>query len=222
MGKFHHPSFDRLDPAKRESILAIATEEFADKGFHGTSINGLAKKAGVPIGSLYSYFPSKEDLYLTVVDVGLGLLERAIGDLDPGRPLVETFETLLRRAMDYALESPNFQRIYLDATTHGLRDLAKRLSTDLESVVLSLYHNAIPAAVQRGEVRQDLELGAMAMVLDNLIVMFQFSFASDYHRDRLRLFLGLADDEPVDYESLIQSMVAFVRKALQPDPQRSS
>jgi AcrR family transcriptional regulator len=44
---------------RREKILAAATALFASKPFDDISYNDLADHAGVPVGSLYHFFPSK-------------------------------------------------------------------------------------------------------------------------------------------------------------------
>lgn len=212
--RFHTATFDNIGEDKREALLAVALSEFADKGFSATSVNALARKAGVSIGSLYSYFPSKEDLFLTVAARGHDLLERAIADIDPEGPFAETFGLLLRRARDYALSSPELNLVYLDATTQGLRHLSERLSGSLESVSAALYRKMLEAAVRRGEARAGLEVGPAAFCLDNLILLFQFSFASDYYRERLRIFLGLGEGEALDEEVLMAGIVEFARRAV--------
>jgi TetR/AcrR family transcriptional regulator len=211
---FHTKTFENIDEARRDFILGVAIKEFADKGFNGTSINGLARKAKVSIGSLYSYFHSKDELFLTVCAKGHDLLEHALADIDPEAGLFSTYRTMLTRARDYARSNPELNLIYLDATTQGLRHLARRLSGNLESVTASLYRRVLEAAVRKGEVRAGIDIGAAAFCLDNLIVLFQFSFCSDYYRDRLRIFLGLAENEEIDENGLIEAMLDFTRAAM--------
>jgi AcrR family transcriptional regulator len=43
-----------------EDIVAAAAALFAERGFDGTSMNAIAKAAGLTIGSIYQYFPSRE------------------------------------------------------------------------------------------------------------------------------------------------------------------
>jgi TetR/AcrR family transcriptional regulator len=212
--RFHTETFEKIDSSRREAILSVALAEFADKGFNGTSVNGLARKAGVSIGSLYSYFPSKEDLFLTVADIGHALLEKAISDIDPAAGLFESYGAILRKARDYAKSNPELNLVYLDATTQGLRHLARRLAGSLEAITIDLYRRVIGAAIASGELRPDIDVGAAAFCLDNLVVMLQFSFSSDYHRDRLRLFLGLGEDAAIDEDALLEAMLDFARRAL--------
>lgn len=211
--RFHTATFEKADESRREALLAVAIRAFADKGYNGTSVNAIAREAGVSIGSLYSYFPSKEDLFLSIIERGRGLLEAELGMIE-GLGLMEAFEALLRAAARAAKAEPEINQIYLDATTQGLRGMAERLSRGIEEMSASFYRRLLDGAAARGELRPGLELGAAAFCLDNLLLLFQFSFSSAYYRDRLRIFLGLGMDEEPDEEGLIRSIVEFARGAL--------
>jgi len=65
------PRFDRLDPDKRQRILAVAAVEFAAHGFTGASINRIIEEAGISKGAAYYYFDDKADLFATVIRHGL-------------------------------------------------------------------------------------------------------------------------------------------------------
>ena len=49
--------------ARREVIVATATEVFAERGYDGASIDEIARRAGVSAPVLYDHFGSKQDLY---------------------------------------------------------------------------------------------------------------------------------------------------------------
>src|SRR3954469_14460843 len=51
-----------------EAILAATAKVLAKEGYEGASTNRIAKVAGVSVGSLYQYFPSKEALVSAVID----------------------------------------------------------------------------------------------------------------------------------------------------------
>ncbi len=59
----------RLKAAERRAtILAVAKVLFADKGYHGVSVDEIAKRLGVSPAVLYQHFPSKEALYESVLN----------------------------------------------------------------------------------------------------------------------------------------------------------
>lgn len=49
--------------ARREEILDAARRVFAERGFRGTTIADIAEGAGIALGTIYLYFPSKEDVF---------------------------------------------------------------------------------------------------------------------------------------------------------------
>lgn len=54
--------FEEIRTVKKELIMNAALEEFAEHGYHASSINKITKRAGVSKGLLYNYFESKEAL----------------------------------------------------------------------------------------------------------------------------------------------------------------
>ncbi len=60
----------RKDADKRQLILGEAKRMFAGKGYDATSMAALAKHIGIPVGSLYTYFESKEALLNTIIEEG--------------------------------------------------------------------------------------------------------------------------------------------------------
>jgi AcrR family transcriptional regulator len=53
---------------RREAILEIAKREFLDQGYSGASMSAISAELGGSKGTLWSYFPSKEELFSAVLD----------------------------------------------------------------------------------------------------------------------------------------------------------
>lgn len=64
--------------AKREQIVGAASRVFAARPYHVVCMDDVAAAARVGKGTLYRYFPSKEDLYLGVVAEAFDLLIRQL------------------------------------------------------------------------------------------------------------------------------------------------
>ena len=62
----------KKDSDKRQIILGEAKRLFAEKGYDNTSMSVLADEIGIPVGSVYTYFDSKEALLDTIVGEGWG------------------------------------------------------------------------------------------------------------------------------------------------------
>jgi AcrR family transcriptional regulator len=59
-----------LSEEKRRAIMEQAKRLFADKGFAATSVADIARIAGLPVGSIYTYFRNKEEIVRAIVDEG--------------------------------------------------------------------------------------------------------------------------------------------------------
>jgi len=53
---------------RRAQILAAAMTCFSRQGYHATSMDDVVRESGLSVGAIYSYFPSKEDLFLSLCD----------------------------------------------------------------------------------------------------------------------------------------------------------
>lgn len=63
--------FAAMQDASREEILRAALELFAEHGFDKTSVQMIAKKAGISQGLTYNYFAGKDDLLRTIFERGM-------------------------------------------------------------------------------------------------------------------------------------------------------
>ena len=52
---------------KQQALIEAATRLFAEKGYAATNVQEIAQEAGVATGTFYLYFPSKEALFLTLI-----------------------------------------------------------------------------------------------------------------------------------------------------------
>src|SRR5262245_14005214 len=73
---------------RREVILDAARTAFADTGYHETSLDSVAERAGVSKALLYEHFGSKRELFVAMLEMHVhGLIERinaAVTAAEPG------------------------------------------------------------------------------------------------------------------------------------------
>lgn len=60
--------FFGLNREKQQNIFTAGISEFANYGFENSSTNRIVKIAGISKGSLFKYFPTKEDFYFYILD----------------------------------------------------------------------------------------------------------------------------------------------------------
>ncbi len=98
----------RAPEVRQGRVLAEATRLFAERGYENTSVNEVAKEAGVSVGALYKYYPDKP-----------ALLEAVLG----------AFEDEFVAAMRAAREAPGSHFERLERMVHGLFELASQRDT---------------------------------------------------------------------------------------------
>ena len=64
---------------KRTAIMEAALKLFMERGLHGTSTAQISKEAGVATGTLFNYFPTKENLINSLYFEVKGRLSRSMG-----------------------------------------------------------------------------------------------------------------------------------------------
>lgn len=103
------------NPAVRQQFLAAAAELIHDEGFQALTVEEIAERADLSIGSFYLYFDSKDDLFVNLVleyTERLRLrLETAIAD---GRTALESLERALDAYLDFVKETERGFLYYRD------------------------------------------------------------------------------------------------------------
>lgn len=210
---FHTETFEKASDEKKDRIFTTAISEFADLGFSAASINTIARKAGVSIGAMYSYFSSKEDLFLAVSQKGVEIFNRVI---EEARPQEGGFFDVLERLLDltiiYARQHPDLCKLYLSVSSEELASLEERLSTDMESSFQSFYTDLLTKAKREGEIREDVDVGVAGFFIDNLIIMLQLSYSLTYYKKRLQSYVGEAGVE--DDHALRANLLNLIHKSL--------
>ena len=65
-------------PERRAQLLEVARVAFGRNGFHGVSMEEVAREAGVTKPVLYDHFPSKDALFLALLDADSAALEERV------------------------------------------------------------------------------------------------------------------------------------------------
>ncbi len=207
--------YDRVSSEKKERIITVALEEFANKGFSGANTNIIAKNAGISVGSLFKYFETKENLFLTIVEHGVSQLEFAMKRLQATEgDLLGKVETLLRIVLTHTRQNQNIIKLYNEMTSEGNAELMRKVSKQMESVAMETYISLFDQAKSRGEISSEIPSNVLAFAIDSLMMIVQFSYASEYYQERLMLYFG--DDIFENDEALIQGLLQFIIKSITP------
>src|SRR5688572_27313532 len=102
-------------PQRREQLIGVARELFAERGYEAASVEEIAERAGVSKPVIYEHFGSKEGIYTVIADREVrALVERIKQALTPGHPrrtIVRAVDAFLSYIED---EEPGFRILVRD------------------------------------------------------------------------------------------------------------
>lgn len=150
----------------RQALLEAAILRFAQDGSRGASVSDIARDVGITPGSVYAYFPNKQDLFLAALDHDAErLIQRAIEAIGPD--FVSDW-TALFTALTVAIDDhPLARRVLLG----GEGTSADRLLVlPAEARLHDLLVDRLRSAQARGLVRADIEPGTMVDGLTTILI----------------------------------------------------
>ncbi|KWW99297.1 TetR/AcrR family transcriptional regulator [Carbonactinospora thermoautotrophica] len=207
------PTWERLDPERRDRVLRAAMAEFGRYGFSGGSLNTIAREAGVAKGSLFQYFADKLDFFATVCDeVSRRIrdeIEPRLAELAPGRGIFDFFEDALDLWIDYFAAHPTERAV----TAATMLELDTAARSAVRGVVhrhyLEVLRPLVAAAKARGDLREDTDLDALLAWL--LLLLPHLALAP--YIEGLDPVLGLYGSSPEELKSQVRRLVATLRVA---------
>jgi len=98
----------------RAQLLDAAEEVFGAKGFHETTLKEIADLAEFSVGSVYSFFENKDDLFLNVfLRRGAEFLPGMLATAESTGSPLETLHALVEYEVGFFRAHPHFGRLFL-------------------------------------------------------------------------------------------------------------
>jgi len=165
----------------RDRVLRAAQALFAERGYRGTSLRDIAKRIGVRAPSLLHHFPSKQQLYLEVLDQMFESLDDAANSIVwTNESRQERMRQALEHTVDFIASHRDFVRIMwkemADEAGAGRQVLKRRLPPLFSAAVTFIFRGQ-----RDGEFRTDVDPLHFMWVL-NAITMGYFTIVSMIRR----------------------------------------
>jgi len=186
---------DQTVEQNQRKIEDAARRVFTRQGFHGTSVREIAREAGASIGNLYNYYPTKEDLFISVVqryeEKMEKLRQKALGPIeDPFSPV--ELARLAKVLREIVYDNPDYWRLmYIDVIEFGSSHFAPTFRS-LAQNVKQRFGKKLEAATQRGPWRGIDPALAFTSIYLQLVTYFLVEklFGGRQH-------LGMSDDRAI-------------------------
>jgi len=166
------------DPARcarrREEILEAAVQLFAEHGYPETDMQVLADTLGVGKGTLYRYFPSKQDLFLAAVDRAMLKLREAVdasivGVDDP----LEQVRRAIHTYLAYVAAHPELAELLIQERAQ-FKDRKKPTYFEYRAANAERWQNRYRVMISQGRIR-DVPVQRISDVVGNLLYGTMFA-----------------------------------------------
>lgn len=125
----------RIQKQNHAVILDAALDVFSANGFRGSTVDQIAKAAGMSKPNLLYYFASKEAIHVALLDRLLDTwLDPLIAMDADGDPLDEIL-TYVHRKLEMARDYPRESRLFANEILRGAPHMLSALQTDLKALV---------------------------------------------------------------------------------------
>ncbi len=178
-------TFLNLANEKRKKVEDAAIDEFAEYGFENASINRIVENSEIAKGSFYQYFSDKKDLFLHIIQlIGQEKMKYLSDTLR--NPQKHDFFTLLKElyasGLKFATSNVKLANIGNQLIKNVNSPIYQELLGENLPASYKIYEELLKLAVQRGEVREDIDIVYVSYMLVTLAVAnFEYWLETNNH-----------------------------------------
>lgn len=196
---------EREQMMRREMILEAAKQLFEEKGYGPTTVDEIAAQAELGKGTIYSYFKSKEEIYIALLEkVLIGLKVRVDAALQKSESAVENLHALYDVFISYHNENKGFADTLLVQTDDQLFARLGHLADGLKAKFTE-WVEFVAGVLQKGIVQGEfiaMDVKKVAKIIIGII----FGIIVENK-------MGQIDEDLFNYrESVFQLVLGGIRK----------
>lgn len=170
-------TFFNLPEEKKDKIIAVAIDEFAQNHYEKVTINKIVKRAEIPKGSFYQYFENKDDLYIFMFSqIGnskknnLEGSKEKISQLDFKSYLV----LLLEAGSRFETKELKILELKNRFMNECPQEIRKKILSNEFPKSYGLLADAIQLYIKKGELRENLDIEMAAYVITHAVANIEF------------------------------------------------
>ena len=140
----------RIQQENRERILSAALDMFSRSGFRGTTLDEIARAAGMSKPNMLYYFRTKQDLYRAVLQETLDDWLTPFAKLDPEGDPVDELGAYISAKLAHSRVNPKASRLFANEILQGAPHIQETLKGPLKDLV-EAKSKAIRAWIDAGK-----------------------------------------------------------------------
>lgn len=189
-----------------EHLLNVAAQVFEEVGYAAATTNAIAARAGVPIGSLYQFFPNKDALMEALVKRYLDELQREVFVQEEHLPLPDLIDQILDRLTRFHESHAGFRALFLDTS---IEHRVHTVLTRVIELILEQYYPELDkdtcrqaAVIWLGITRGIMQLSEPPHALPEHTIRSEIKQALLSYQDSLLLRAGVPLSKDVRHDEI--------------------
>lgn len=168
----------------RQKIIDSALQEFSKKGYGASSVNTICSDGGVSKGIVYHYFDTKDDIYLTCVEMCFRTLTDYIKDnlsLE-GKNTTEQLEAYFNIRLSFFCAWPIYQRLFCNAVMMPplhLKEAIRARRAEFDELNITILNHMISPLKLRPGISKDEVIETFRQYQDYINAKFQVNDAEN-------------------------------------------
>jgi AcrR family transcriptional regulator len=211
-------TFFNLPEEKRQVIIDIAIDEFADNDYKNASISNIASRAGIAKGSLYQYFKDKRELYFYLLQLAGEEKKAFLSGKTPPDPTMSLFDYLrwlMKVGATFELSNPKLAQV----AYRGLfsdRPFGDEPTQQILNSVKDYYGSLVDMGKTQGCIDPRIDRDLAIFLLESVFNRF-----GRYLTDRLNIDLpaiGRGEKKLQDYsiDDLADQIIGVLERGMAP------
>lgn len=132
------------DVSRSMHILAVAARLLREQGYDATSLRDIARRAHIPLGSMYYHFPTKEEIFAAVYEEGIKRLTAAIQtEIDQHQSPWERFESACIAHLDHLCGGDDFTAVSIPTNLPRIVGPVRNKLTHLNDCYENIFRKLI-------------------------------------------------------------------------------
>jgi len=201
-------TFRRLEPQRQQAIVGAILDEATEYGPATLNIKRVAERAGVAVGSLYQYFSDRDGMLKFAVELCVRYVTDAFEGYRPylaAMPLRDALSAYLVGGIEWSKAQSGLLKLFARAAYQGDPELVESLVRPIANVLREMVHDILVAALERGELRSDVDLEAATRIVHALMIAAGDSQLLPYLNNYFQVV-----DPSLPPERLVEAVLDFV------------
>jgi AcrR family transcriptional regulator len=163
---------------RRGKIIKVAAGLFSEKSYHDVTVDEIADKVGVAKGTIYLYFPSKEKLYLEILEDSYEAIESLLeGEIAKTDPSTSKLRKVLSLIFEYYRINLAVLRILSRDETHLIKEHFE-FTERWRIRRIKLYENILEKGQKEGSFR-NMNTRLAALIIFGLVRSVMFFYKTE-------------------------------------------